>query len=79
MGIQIIGWLASIIVLAGYFLNARQYYKYALGIWVLGDLFYIIYNYLIFNWPHLILNLIIININIFGFYKLNNAKKISNN
>lgn len=67
--IQILGWFSTIAVLVGYFLNSHGNQKWAFGIWIIGDLGWITYDYFIDNWSHATLSTIIIFINIYGIVK----------
>lgn len=67
--IETIGWTATILVLLGFWLNANKKLTYALIIWIIGDIGWIIYDYLINNWSHATLSTIIIFINLYGLYK----------
>lgn len=51
-------------------MNARKMYRYALYTWIIGDIGWIYYDYMISNWSHATLSTIIIVINIYGYYNL---------
>lgn len=70
--VQILGWLSTILVLVGFILNANKKLKFALIIWIIGDVGWIVYDYLINNWSHATLSTVIILINLFGLYKIKN-------
>lgn len=70
--IEIVGWLCTILVLIGFLLNANKKLYWALIVWIIGDVGWIIYDYFIDNWSHATLSSIIILINLFGLFK--NAK-----
>lgn len=67
--IELLGWVATLLVLVGFWLNADKKLKYALIIWIIGDIAWIIYDYLINNWSHATLSTIIIFINLYGLFK----------
>lgn len=69
------GWSATILVLLGFWLNADKKLTYALIIWIIGDIGWIVYDYLIDNWSHATLSTIIIFINLYGLYKQNKTKE----
>ena len=66
---EILGWICTVLVLIGYFLNANKKLIQALIIWLIGDIGWIIYDIHINNFSHLTLCTIIIGINIFGLIK----------
>lgn len=70
--IEILGWLCTILVLIGFLLNANKKLYWALIVWIIGDIGWIIYDYFIDNWSHATLSSVIILINLFGLHK--NAK-----
>lgn len=72
--VQILGWACMALIMLGFFLNAKKYYIFALYIWIIGDIGWIIYDYLISNWSHATLSTILIGINIYGYYNLKNKK-----
>ena len=73
MVIEILGWVCTALVLAGYIFNARQLPKLAMYVWIIGDIGWIVYDLFIDNISHMVLSLIIILINLYGIY--NNIKK----
>lgn len=73
--IEVLGWLSTVLVLAGYMFNAYQYNKLAMYTWIIGDLGWIIYDLFISNVSHMVLSLIIIVINLFGIYNNLKTKK----
>lgn len=68
--VEILGWICTLLVLLGYWFNAKQKYILAFTIWIIGDLGWIIYDYNISNWSHATLSTIIILINFYGRYRL---------
>jgi len=68
--IQILGWACTVAILVGFALNARKQYVLALYIWIIGDIGWIWYDYLISNWSHATLSSALILINIYGRYNL---------
>lgn len=68
--IEVIGWISTVLVLAGYINNAQKRYKLAMSTWILGDVGWITYDIFIDNYSHLTLSLIIIGINIYGIYNV---------
>jgi hypothetical protein len=70
--IQLLGWICTILVLIGYWLNANGKYSLAMFTWIAGDLGWIVYDYFIDNWSHATLSTIIILINIYGVKRIRN-------
>lgn len=68
--IEVIGWISTLLVLAGYISNAHKKYLLAMIVWIIGDLGWITYDIFIDNFSHLTLSLIIIGINIYGIYNV---------
>lgn len=67
---EVLGWLSTALILAGYFLNSNQQLKYAILVWCTGDIGWIIYDMSINNISHAVLSGVIILLNIYGLYKL---------
>jgi len=67
---EVLGWICTILILAGYLLNSNQKTKYAMIVWTVGDLGWIVYDYYINNLSHATLSIIIILLNIYGLYKI---------
>lgn len=68
--VEILGWICTLLVLSGYWLNAINKYALAMAVWIIGDIGWIIYDYYISNWSHATLSTIIIFINIYGTKRL---------
>jgi hypothetical protein len=68
--IEILGWLSTAIVLAGFIFNAKGRYTWAMIAWIIGDVGWITYDLFIDNFSHLVLSLVIISINIYGIINL---------
>jgi len=68
--IEVLGWISTALILLGAFVNAKGFYKYAMGIWIVGDIGWIIYDVSIHNISHMFLSLVIISINVFGIYRI---------
>jgi hypothetical protein len=66
----IFGWICTITVLIGFILNSIQKLKYAIYVWVIGDIGWILYDLPIRNYSHLTLSIVIILINLYGLYKI---------
>ena len=73
--IEILGWLSTLLVLAGYILNAQKLTKYAMVTWIIGDIGWVTYDFFIYNISHLMLSFIIITINIYGIWNICKKQK----
>lgn len=73
--IDILGWVCTILVLIGYFLNSHQNQRWAFIVWIIGDLGWIVYDYCIDNWSHAALSTAIILLNSYGIIKNKLRKK----
>jgi len=73
--INILGWIGTAMILLGAYLNAKGRSALAMGIWVLGDLIWIVYDLGINNFSHMTLSLIIIIINIYGIHRIWKTKQ----
>jgi len=68
--IEILGWVSTLLVLAGYILNARKLTKYAMITWIVGDIGWVTYDFFIYNISHMMLSFIIITINIYCIWNV---------
>ena len=73
--IELLGWTSTALVLIGYILNAKQKFKLAMTVWIIGDIGWITYDFFIANISHLVLSAIIISINLYGIYNIKKMKK----
>lgn len=74
MNIDILGWIATILVLVGYWLNANSKHRIAMAVWIVGDMGWITYDVIRGIYPHLALSSIIIILNAYGIYKIIKSK-----
>jgi len=65
---EIIGWLATVLILIGYYLNAKKYISSWL-LWCLGNLLMMIYSIGINATPQVVLAFILMMLNIYGYVK----------
>lgn len=70
--IEVLGWVSTLLVLLGYVFNSRGNIRYAMFIWITGDIGWIVYDFYIDNISHLFLSLVIISINLYGIYRIKN-------
>lgn len=75
--IELVGWLAYAVVIMAFSTNAFKYQKTALGLWILGDILWIVYNVAIMNYPHMAMNFTIIIINVLGLRNYLNEKELN--
>lgn len=68
--LDILGWIATSLVLIGYWLNANKQSFRAMCIWIVGDILWITYDTIRGIYPHLGLSCFIITLNIYGIYKI---------
>jgi len=73
--IDALGWLSTALVLLGYICNAQQLTMYAMIAWIIGDTGWIIYDFFIDNFSHLVLSFVIISINVYGMYNIKKTWK----
>ena len=57
--IEALGWLSTVLVLAGYILNAKSMTKLAMFSWIIGDIGWVTYDLLINNISHMVLSFVI--------------------
>jgi hypothetical protein len=67
---ELLGWICTIMIVIGFILNSIGKLKYAIYVWIIGDIGWILYDLSIRNYSHLALSIIIIIINVYGLYKL---------
>jgi len=73
---ELLGWISTLLVLSGYMLNAHTLTKYAMISWIIGDVGWIAYDFLICNISHMFLSFVIITINIYGIWNICKHKKV---
>lgn len=71
---EFIGWFSTCLILSGYIINAIDFKKAAMIIWLIGDAGWVYYDIHIQNISHMTLSLIIISINLYGIYRINFKK-----
>lgn len=67
--IEILGWISTLLVLAGYIANARGLRRTAMVTWIVGDIGWIVYDIYIDNVSHMVLSFVIISINLYGIFQ----------
>tara|TARA_R110000751_G_scaffold146090_1_gene249613 strand:+ start:1713 stop:1943 length:231 start_codon:yes stop_codon:yes gene_type:complete len=72
--VELLGWICTLLVIIGFYANAKQRLKLAIILWVIGDVGWVVYDVLINNFSHGVLSGLIIGINIYGLYNLNKGK-----
>lgn len=74
---EVVGWLGTLLVLVGYWLNAKQYHKHAMYVWIFGDVCWITYDIYRGIYPHLTLGIFILTLNLYGIHNILKTKKCS--
>jgi len=71
--ISIFGWLATILILLGYYLNAKKL-TVSWIVWFIGNVCNLVYSVFIEAWPQLVLAVALMGLNIYGYieWKKNN-------
>ena len=64
---EILGWTATALLLVGYYINAKQYINSWL-VWRVGNSMMMIYAMLIQSYSVAFLSIVLVFLNIFGFY-----------
>ena len=72
---ELVGWVCTLLVLVGYYLNSIQKYLPAMLMWSIGDIGWIVYDFYIDNISHLALSGTIIILNGYGIYRILKGKK----
>tara|TARA_B100000214_G_C23830492_1_gene563925 strand:+ start:629 stop:850 length:222 start_codon:yes stop_codon:yes gene_type:complete len=67
MNIELLGWVATGILLVGYFLNAKKQ-TISWLFWIVGNTLMGIYAYLINSMSVVFLSLVLIGLNVYGYY-----------
>ena len=75
---ELVGWVCTLLVLVGYYLNSIQKHIPAILVWVIGDIGWIVYDLYINNISHLSLSALIIVLNSYGMYRLIKRKRNEN-
>ena len=65
--IDMIGWLGFILILLGYYFNAKRK-LYCFYIWGLGNMVYILYGFIINALPIMAMSVFVLIMNIYGYY-----------
>ena len=66
MDIELLGWIATLILLVGYWANAHKK-LYSWIIWAAGNTFMLVYAYLIESSSIAFLSIVLIGLNIYGY------------
>ena len=64
--ISIFGWLATILILLGYYLNARKL-TISWIVWFVGNVSNLIYSGFIEAWPQFVLAIALMGLNVYGY------------
>jgi len=66
INIEWLGWVATAILLIGYYLNAKKY-TCSFIVWLAGNALMAVYAYLIQSFSVVFLSIILIGLNIYGY------------
>lgn len=66
MNIEILGWIATAILLVGYYLNAKKYIS-SFIIWFTGNALMGIYAYVIESFSVVALSIVLMVLNLYGY------------
>ena len=66
MNIEILGWIATAILLIGYYLNAKKYIS-SFIIWFTGNALMGIYAYVIESFSVVALSIVLMILNLYGY------------
>ncbi len=76
MNIEILGWIATAILLFGYWANAQQK-LYSWIIWMIGNSLMLIYAFLINSSSVMFLSIVLIGMNLYGYFNWKRDNKYS--
>jgi hypothetical protein len=65
-GVEILGWFATVLLLVGYYLNARKKIS-SWMIWATGNSIMLIYAYLIDSSSIMFLSFVLVLLNLYGY------------
>jgi len=71
MGVELFGWIATFLILLGYYLNAKKL-TVSWIVWFVGNVSNLIYSVFIEACPQLVLAIVLIILNIYGYIKWSN-------
>ncbi len=69
--INYVGWVGFLLILFGYYLNAKKSI-YCFLLWIIGNSIYFIYGFIIDALPVMAMSIFILIINIYGYYSWSN-------
>ena len=64
--INILGWLGTLFILLGYYLNAKQS-TLSWVVWFIGNVLMLVYSVLISAWPQVGLAIALLCLNVYGY------------
>ena len=74
MNIEILGWIATILLLVGYWLNAKKQIS-SWFFWMIGNSMMLVYAALIESNSVAFLSVVLIALNIYGYFSWKNESK----
>mgnify|MGYP005991405103 CR=1 FL=1 len=66
MIVETIGWLGTVLIMLGYYLNAQKY-KMCFIVWGLGNIVFLVYSYLINAIPQIAVSVFVLGMNVYGY------------
>ena len=69
--INYVGWLGFLLILFGYYLNAKKSI-FCFLLWIIGNSIYFIYGFIIDALPVMAMSIFILIMNIYGYYSWSN-------
>ncbi len=69
--INYVGWVGFLLILFGYYLNAKKSI-YCFLLWIIGNSIYFIYGFIIDALPVMAMSIFILIMNIYGYYSWSN-------
>ena len=68
MNIELIGWVATMLLLVGYYLNAKKLLVSWI-IWIIGNSAMAVYAYMIDSMSVVTLSVVLVGLNLYGYKK----------
>ena len=65
--INYVGWVGFLLILFGYYLNAKKSI-YCFLLWIIGNSIYFIYGFIIDALPVMAMSIFILIMNVYGYY-----------
>ena len=76
MNVELIGWIATVLLLVGYYLNAQKKIV-SWSVWALGNTIMFLYAHLIQSYSVMFLSFVLVALNIYGYYQWSRDESLS--